>query len=244
MEMQFFVKPGSENEWFEHWRMARWNWFVETLGIDASRLKRKPHEKLAHYAAAAEDIEYLFPFGWGEVEGIHSRTDFDLGRHQEFSGKKLEYVDTATKERFVPYVIETAVGATRTFMAVLCDAYAEEEIPNGDGGSETRAVLRLKPQLAPVTVAVLPLVNKDGMPEAANAIVADLQKQFRVDYDTSGAIGRRYRRQDEVGTPYCVTVDGQTISDGTVTLRDRDSMQQIRIPAAMLGSEIASRLTV
>jgi glycyl-tRNA synthetase len=242
MEMQFFVKPGSESEWFEYWRQARWDWFVQTLGVNPDRLHRKPHEKLAHYAAAAEDIEYLFPFGWGEVEGIHSRTDFDLGRHQEFSGKKLEYVDTATKDRFVPYVIETAVGATRTFMAVLCDAYAEEEIPTSDGGTETRVVLRLKPSLAPITAAVLPLVNKDGMPEAAEKIVRNLQQSYRVDYDTSGAIGRRYRRQDEVGTPFCITVDGQTIEDGTVTLRERDSMQQIRIDAGQLSGEIARRL--
>jgi glycyl-tRNA synthetase len=242
MEMQFFVRPGSENEWYDYWRTARWNWFVDTLGINAKRLHRKPHEKLAHYAAAAEDIEYLFPFGWGEVEGIHSRTDFDLGRHQEFSGKKLEYVDTATKDRFVPYVIETAVGATRTFMAVLCDAYTEEEVATADGGSETRVVLKLKPSLAPVTAAVLPLVNKDGMPEAAEKIVADLQRNHRVDYDTSGAIGRRYRRQDEVGTPFCITVDGQTIEDGTVTLRERDSMQQVRLRANEISAEIARRL--
>jgi glycyl-tRNA synthetase len=242
MEMQFFVRPGSENEWYDYWRTARWNWFVDTLGINAERLHRKPHEKLAHYAAAAEDIEYLFPFGWGEVEGIHSRTDFDLGRHQEFSGKKLEYVDTATKDRFVPYVIETAVGATRTFMAVLCDAYTEEEVATADGGSETRVVLKLKPSLAPVTAAVLPLVNKDGMPEAAEKIVADLQRNHRVDYDTSGAIGRRYRRQDEVGTPFCITVDGQTIEDGTVTLRERDSMQQVRLSADEISAEIARRL--
>ena len=242
MEMQFFVKPGSESEWFDYWRQARWDWFVQTLGVNPDRLHRKPHEKLAHYAAAAEDIEYLFPFGWGEVEGIHSRTDFDLGRHQEFSGKKLEYVDTATKDRFVPYVIETAVGATRTFMAVLCDAYTEEEIPTSDGGTETRVVLRLKPSLAPITAAVLPLVNKDGMPEAAEKIVRNLQQSYRVDYDTSGAIGRRYRRQDEVGTPFCITVDGQTIEDGTVTLRERDSMQQIRIDAGQLSGEIARRL--
>lgn len=242
MEMQFFIKPGTEGEWFDYWRQARWDWFVNNLGIKADHLHRKPHEKLAHYAAAAEDIEYLFPFGWGEVEGIHSRTDFDLGRHQEFSGKKLEYVDTVTKDRFTPYVIETAVGATRTFMAVLCDAYAEEEVPTGDGGSETRAVMRFAPSLAPVTAAVLPLVNKDGMPEAAQAIMRNLQRSFRVDYDTSGAIGRRYRRQDEVGTPFCITIDGETLSDSTVTLRDRDTMQQIRVHTDALTGEIRRRL--
>lgn len=242
MEMQFFVKPGTEGEWFDYWRQARWDWLVNNIGIDPTHLHRKPHEKLAHYAAAAEDIEYLFPFGWGEVEGIHSRTDFDLGKHQEFSGKKLEYVDTVTKDRYTPYVIETAIGATRTFLAVLCDAYAEEEVPTGDGGSETRTVMRLKPSLAPVTAAVLPLVNKDGMPEASEAIMRNLQRSFRVEYDTSGAIGRRYRRQDEVGTPFCVTIDGQTITDSTVTLRERDTMQQTRIHTDSLSQEIGRRL--
>ena len=244
MEMQFFVKPGTEGEWFEYWRQARWDWYVNELGIHPTHMHRKPHEKLAHYAAAAEDIEYLFPFGWGEVEGIHSRTDFDLGKHQEFSGKKLEYVDTVSKDRYTPFVIETAIGATRTFLAVLCDAYAEEEVPTADGGVETRAVMRLKPSLAPVTAAVLPLVNKDGMPEAAESIMRNLQRSFRVEYDTSGAIGRRYRRQDEVGTPFCVTVDGQTTSDSTVTLRERDSMQQIRIHTDALTEEIRRRLDV
>lgn len=243
MEMQFFVPPGTEGEWFEYWRQERWNWFTR-LGIKADHLRRKPHEKLAHYAAAAEDIEFLFPFGWGEIEGVHSRTDFDLQRHQEFSGKKLEFVDTATKDRYVPYVIETAVGATRTFMAVLCDAYDEEEVPTGDGKTETRAVMRFAPNLAPTTVAVFPLVNKDGMPEAAQQIHRNLQRSFRVEYDTSGAIGRRYRRQDEVGTPFCVTVDGETVSDGTVTLRERDSMQQVRIHADALEAEIRRRLTL
>ncbi len=243
MEMQFFVKPGTENEWFEYWRNARWNWFTQSLGIDPEKLHRKPHEKLAHYAAAAEDIEYLFPFGWGEIEGIHSRTDFDLGRHQEFSGKKLEYVDTATKDRFTPYVIETAVGATRTFLALLCDAYREEELPTENGGTETRSLLKLKPSIAPVTAAVLPLVNKDGMPEAAESVINNLQRHFRVDYDTSGAIGRRYRRQDEVGTPFCITIDGQTLTDSTVTLRDRDTMQQDRIQVDALVGEIQRRIT-
>ena len=237
MEMQFFIKPGSEAEWFEYWRNERWNWFAD-LGIKTENLRRKPHDKLAHYAAAAEDIEYLFPFGWGELEGVHSRTDFDLQRHQEFSGKKLEYVDTATKDRFTPYVIETAVGATRTFMAVLCDAYAEEQVPGADGAVETRSVMRFKPTLAPTTAAVFPLVNKDGMPEAAEKIYNELRKQFRVEYDTSGAIGRRYRRQDEVGTPFCITVDGETLTNGTVTLRERDSMLQTRISADALTSEL------
>ena len=241
MEMQFFVKPGSETEWYEYWRQQRWDWF-KGLGIREENMRRKPHEKLAHYAAAAEDIEYQFPFGWGEVEGIHSRTDFDLAKHQEFSGKKLEYVDTATKDRFVPYVVETAIGATRTFLAVLCDAYAEEEAPTADGKVEKRSVMKFKPSLAPVQVAVFPLVNKDGMPEAAKDIQAKLQQSFRVDYDTSGAIGRRYRRQDEIGTPFCITIDGETLSDSTVTLRDRDTMEQVRVPVDKISTEIGSRL--
>lgn len=241
MEMQFFVPPGTETEWYDYWRNERWEWF-KSIGIREENLRRKGHDKLAHYASAAEDIEYLFPFGWGEVEGIHSRTDFDLQRHMEFSGKKLEYVDTATKERYVPYVVETAVGATRTFMALMCDAYHEEEIDGGDGKVDTRAVLRFKPWLAPVTVAVFPLVNKDGMPEAALDIQRNLQRSFRVDYDTSGAIGRRYRRQDEIGTPFCVTIDGETLSDNTVTLRERDSMKQDRISIDTLESEIHRRL--
>ena len=242
MEMQYFIPPGSEGEWFEYWRAERWEWF-KRLGISEDKLRMKPHDKLAHYATAAEDIEYLFPFGWGELEGIHSRTDFDLKRHMEFSGKKLEFVDTATKDRYVPYVIETAVGATRTFMAVLVDAYAEEEVTSADGKVEKRSLMRFTPELAPVTVAVFPLVNKDGMPEAAQDIHRNLQRSFRVDYDTSGAIGRRYRRQDEIGTPFCVTIDGDTLSDNTVTLRDRDTMQQDRISVDALEQEIRRRLT-
>lgn len=241
MEMQFFVKPGEEQEWYEYWRQERWNWFLQ-MGIKAESLQRKPHQKMAHYATAAEDIEYAFPFGWGEIEGIHSRTDFDLNKHQEFSGKKLEYVDTATKDRFTPYVIETAAGATRTFMALLCDAYSEEEVANADGGSETRTVLRFKPELAPTTVAVFPLVNKDGMPEFAEKLFDDLRKEFRTEYDTSGAIGRRYRRQDEVGTPFCVTIDGESLSDSTVTIRYRDSMEQERVNIDALVSLIHRRL--
>lgn len=241
MEMQFFVKPGTESEWFEYWRQERWNWF-SMMGIKAGNLRRKPHEKLAHYAVAAEDIEYRFPFGWGEVEGIHSRSDYDLKRHQEYSGKKLEFVDTATRERFTPYVIETAIGATRTFMAVLCDAYAEESVPTADGGEEIRVVMRFKPWLAPTAVAVFPLVNKDGMPEMAEKIYRDLQKSLRVEYDTSGAIGRRYRRQDEVGTPFCITIDGETLSNNTVTVRERDSMLQQRISIDALADDLHRRL--
>ena len=230
MEMQYFIKPGSEVEWFEYWREKRWNWFKK-LGMGEDKLKLKPHEKLAHYASAAVDIEFLFPFGWGEIEGIHSRTDFDLSKHQEFSGKKLEWIDTVTKERFTPFVIETSAGASRSFMAFMCNAYDEDSAPDDKGNMETRVVMRFHPKLAPLKVAVFPLVNKDGMPEFAKKLHQDLQQNFKCQYDVSGAIGRRYRRQDEIGTPFCITVDGQTLEDGTVTIRSRDTMTQERIPA-------------
>ncbi len=241
MEMQYFVKPGGEMEEFEQWREQRWNWFLR-YGMNPDSLRLKPHEKLAHYANAAVDIEFKFPFGWGEIEGIHSRTDFDLMRHQEFSGKKLEYVDTVTRERFVPYVIETSAGASRSFMAFLCNAFDEEKVVSEAGAEETRTILRFHPALAPVTVAVLPLVNKDGMPEMAEKIFKDLQRSFRVQYDDGGAIGRRYRRQDEIGTPFCVTIDGQSIEDGTVTVRERDSMSQIRLDATSLKNYIREHI--
>lgn len=228
MEMQFFVKPGEEKKWFDYWLEQRYNWYMN-LGMSENKLKTKVHDKLAHYANHAVDIEYEFPFGFGEIEGIHSRTDFDLSAHQEFSGKKLEYVDTVNKERYVPYVIETSGGVSRSLMAFLVNAYDEEEITNEKGKTEVRTVLHFHPKLAPVTFAVFPLVNKDGMPELAHKIYKDLQKDFKVQYDTSGAIGRRYRRQDEIGTPFCITVDGQSLEDNTVTIRERDTMKQDRI---------------
>ncbi|KXK53003.1 MAG: glycine--tRNA ligase [Chlorobi bacterium] len=236
MEMQFFVKPGEDAKWYDYWREQRWNWFRD-LGMQMERLRMKPHEKLAHYARAAVDIEYQFPFGWGELEGIHNRSDFDLGRHTEYSGKKLEYFDQVANERYTPFVIETAVGASRSTMAFLCDAYAEEEV-NG----EKRNVLRFHPKLAPYKVAVFPLVNRDGMQEFAQKLYGDLQRSFKAFYDDSGAVGRRYRRQDEAGTPFCVTIDGQTLEDGTVTIRHRDTMQQERIPAEGVGSYVGQRI--
>jgi len=223
MEMQYFIKPGSEKEWFEYWKHIRYNWYIEN-GMTPDSIKFKDHEKLAHYANFATDIEYLFPFGWGEIEGIHSRTDFDLRNHQEFSGKKLEYVDPQNNERFIPFVIETSGGVTRSLMAFLCNAYTEDEAPDDKGNPEKRVVMRFKPTLAPITAAVFPLVNKDGMPEKATGIYKELQKYYRTAYDTSGAIGRRYRRQDEIGTPFCITVDGLTLEEDTVTIRERDSM--------------------
>jgi glycyl-tRNA synthetase len=236
MEMQFFVRPGEDEKWYEYWLQSRLDWFRD-CGMTMERIRTKPHEKLAHYARAAVDIEYEFPFGWGELEGVHNRTDFDLTRHAEFSGKKLEYYDQTANERFVPYVIETAVGASRSTMAFLVDAYYEEEV-----AGEKRTVLRFHPKLAPYKLAVLPLVNKEGMPEIATKIYTDLQRWLKVFYDDSGAVGRRYRRQDEVGTPYCATIDGQTTEDGTVTVRDRDTMEQIRIPADRLREYVAEKI--
>ena len=243
MEMQYFVKPGTDDQEFEFWRAERMRWFVN-LGMKKEKLQwhQHPKDKLAHYAKDAYDIEYEFPFGWGEIEGIHNRTDFDLSRHEQFSGKAMKYFDEATKEKFTPYVIETSAGASRSFMAFLVDAYHEEEAPTAEGGTETRVVLKLHPKLAPTKVAVFPLVNRDGMPEFAMNIEAELREHFRIFYDDSGAVGRRYRRQDEAGTPYCVTVDSQTLTDQTVTIRERDSMRQDRISAANVKSYIAERL--
>jgi glycyl-tRNA synthetase len=243
MEMQYFIKPEDDNKWYDHWKEKRMNWYTE-LGMKKDKLHFAPHpqDKLAHYAKAAIDIEYEFPFGWGELEGIHNRGDFDLKQHSEFSGKKLEYFDDETKERFIPYVIETSAGASRSFMAFLVDAYDEDEAPTADGKVEKRTVLRLHPKLAPLKCAVFPLVNKDGLQEVAHKITSDLQSLFKVFYDESGAVGRRYRRQDECGTPYCVTVDYDTLKDNTVTIRDRDSMKQERIGIENIKEFIINRI--
>ncbi|HLT48185.1 MAG TPA: glycine--tRNA ligase [Rubricoccaceae bacterium] len=240
MEMQYFVKPGTQREAYEAWAEKRLAWHVGN-GVRPEHLRWHQHEKLAHYADAAQDIQYRFPFGWNEVEGIHSRTDYDLRRHQEYSGKKMEYFDPQTQERYIPYVVETSAGLDRTILMLLADAFHEEQVGEGDK-AETRSVLRFHPALAPYTAAVFPLVKKDGMPERAHAIEADLRKQFNVFYDEKGAVGRRYRRQDEVGTPFCITVDGQTLEDGTVTVRDRDSMQQDRIEAANVRRYVEDRI--
>ena len=243
MEMQFFVKPGTDGEWFERWREERFRWHTEVLGLSADRLRYHPHEKLAHYAAAAGDVEFHFggtigEGGWGEIEGIHNRTDFDLSKHQEFSGKKLQYVDTATNEKYIPYIIETSVGADRATLAVLANAYREEEVEG-----ETRVVLGIKPSLAPLKAGVFPLVKKDGMPDRAAAIHQDLRRRgIPSFYDEAGAIGRRYRRQDEAGTPFCVTVDGETMEQGTVTVRDRDTMQQSRISQDEIARFLEERI--
>lgn len=238
MEMQFFVKPGTEDEWFEFWRQERMKWHV-ALGIRPEKLRFHQHAKdeLAHYAKDAYDIEYEFPFGWHEFEGIHNRTNFDLSRHQESSGKKLEYLDTATNERFIPFVVETSVGADRTTLVLLCDAYHEEDV-----AGEKRVVMRFHPSLAPLKAAVFPLVNKDGMPELARRIYDGLRGRFNVFYDDGGSIGRRYRRQDEAGTPFGITIDGQSTQDQTVTVRDRDTLLQVRVAADQLVEHLQERL--
>ena len=224
MEMQFFVKPGTEIEWFNKWKETRMKWH-QALGFGAENYRFHDHDKLAHYANAATDIEYNFPFGFKEVEGIHSRTDFDLSNHQKFSGKKIQYFDSETGESYVPYVVETSIGVDRMFLQVMSAAYTEQTLEGGD----SRVVLKFPPALAPVKVAVLPLVKKDGMPEVAQKIVDLLKYDYNVVYDEKDSVGKRYRRQDAVGTPFCVTVDGQTLEDGTVTVRHRDTMQQERV---------------
>lgn len=238
MEMQYFCKPGSDKQHYDEWKERRIEWF-KSLGMTASKLRFHDHpkDKLAHYAKEATDIEYEFPFGWGEIEGIHNRTDFDLGRHQEFSGKSQQYFDDETKEKFIPYIIETSAGASRSFMAFLVDAYYEEQVKD-----EVRNVLRFHPKLAPIKAAILPLVNKDGMPEIARKIEADLRSYLRIFYDDKGAVGRRYRRMDEVGTPFCITVDTQTLQDETVTVRERDTMEQIRISISGLLNYLSEKL--
>jgi len=238
MEMQYFVKPSDDKQYFDYWKTMRMDWF-KNLGMNPDNLRYHDHpaNKLAHYAKEATDIEYLFPFGWGEIEGIHNRTDFDLARHEQFSKKSLSNFDDDTKEKFLPYIIETSAGASRSFMAFLIDSYDEEDL-----GGEVRTVLHLNPKLAPVKAAILPLVNKDGMPEFAKKIETELRTKYKVFYDDKAAIGRRYRRMDEIGTPYAITIDTQTLEDNSVTVRERDSMEQIRIDASKLPGYLAEKL--
>ena len=229
MEMQFFIKPGTQQEWYEHWKKARLAWHL-SLGLGEENYRFHPHEKLAHYADAACDIEFRFPFGFKELEGIHSRTDFDLGNHEKYSGKKLQYFDPDENRSYVPYVLETSVGLDRLFLAIFSHSLQEETLEGG----ETRTVLRLPFVLAPTKVAILPLLKKDELPELALEIFNDLKYDFTVTYDEKDAIGRRYRRQDAVGTPFCITVDHQSKEDGTVTIRHRDTMEQQRLPISSL----------
>jgi glycyl-tRNA synthetase len=233
MEMQFFIKPGTQKEWYEKWKEARLKWHL-SLGMGSENYRFHDHEKLAHYADAAADIEFNFPFGFKELEGIHSRTDFDLSQHEKFSNKKLQYFDPEENKSYVPYVIETSIGLDRMFLSVFSHALQEEELEN----NTTRTVLKLPAVLAPTKAAVLPLVKKDGLPEIARNIIKDLKFDFNVIYDEKDAVGRRYRRQDAVGTPFCITVDHQTLQDKTVTIRYRDSMEQERVDISALRNII------
>jgi glycyl-tRNA synthetase len=227
MEMQFFVRPGTEMEWFQHWKESRLKWHL-SLGTATNKYRFHDHLKLAHYANAATDIEFQFPFGFKEVEGIHSRTDFDLKQHQEFSGKKMQYFDPEINQNYIPYVIETSIGLDRMFLLTLINAYQEEEVGEGDK-KEVRTVLALPPQLAPIKVAILPLMKKDGLPEKAREIMDSLKSSYRCHYEEKDTIGKRYRRHDAVGTPFCVTVDHESLENNTVTIRHRDSMTQERV---------------
>lgn len=240
MEMQFFVRPGTEDQWYQYWKKARMQWH-DAIGIPKDKYQYHDHLKLAHYAKAAVDIEFEFPFGFKELEGIHSRSDFDLSQHQALSGKKLQYFDPELGESYVPYVVETSIGVSRMFLAVLSSALKEEMIDNDP--ANTRIVLQIHPCLAPVKVAVLPLMKKDGLAEKAKEIFANLKYDYQVQYDEKDAIGKRYRRQDAIGTPYCITIDHQTLEDNTVTIRERDSMSQERLPIAQIEETIKEKLS-
>ncbi|WP_353828744.1 glycine--tRNA ligase [Agromyces sp. SYSU T0242] len=246
MEMEFFVEPGTDEDWHQYWIDARHQWYID-LGIDPEnlRLYEHPKDKLSHYSKRTVDIEYRFGFSggdWGELEGVANRTDFDLSTHAQHSGKELSYFDQQKNERWTPFVIEPAAGLTRSLMAFLVDAYHVEEVPNAKGGTDTRTVLKLDPRLAPVKVAVLPLSRNEKLSPLAREVAANLRKHWNVDFDDAGAIGRRYRRQDEIGTPFCVTVDFDSLDDDAVTIRDRDSMGQERVPLAELEGYLAARL--
>lgn len=233
MEMEFFVRPGTEMQWFKYWKETRIKWHL-ALGISEDKYRFHDHDKLAHYANAATDIEFEFPFGFKELEGIHSRTDFDLKRHQEFSGKKLQYFDPELNESYIPYVIETSIGLDRTFLAVFSNSFLEETLEDGS----IRTVLNLPKVLSPIKAAILPLVKKDGMPEKAREVMDLLKPEFMVQYDEKDAIGKRYRRQDAIGTPYCITIDTETLENNTVTIRERDTMHQDRIAISELEAYI------
>ena len=239
MEMEFFCRPGTEMEFFEKWKANRMKWHVN-LGMGAENYRFHDHEKLAHYANAATDIEFNFPFGFKELEGIHSRTDFDLGNHQRYSGRKIEYFDPEENRAYTPYVVETSIGVDRMVLAVLSHSYKEEKLENG----ETRTVLSIPAPLAPVKAAVLPLVKKDGLPEFAQKVMDELKYDFNCQYEEKDSIGKRYRRQDAIGTPFCITVDHQSLEDGCVTVRDRDTMQQERVPVSELRAMIDRKVNL
>ena len=244
MEMEFFVRPGDDDRWHEHWIQERFAWY-KALGISEERLRLRVHEpdELAHYAKATSDIEYLFPWGWGELEGIANRTDFDLSQHEASSGKGMHYFDQELNEHYFPYVIEPAAGVDRAALTFMIDAYDEEMAPTGDGKEETRVVMRFHPDIAPMQVAVLPLSRNEKLTPTAREVLAQARRSFRTQYDDAQSIGRRYRRQDEIGTPLCVTVDFQTVEDDqAVTIRNRDSMQQVRVPIAEMSDAIRNEL--
>ena len=243
MEMQFFVRPGTELDWFSHWKEARMKWH-RALGFGDDNYRFHDHDKLAHYANAAADIEYRFPFGFREVEGIHSRTDFDLRQHQQQSGKKMQYFDPEINESYIPYVIETSIGVDRMFLQVIAASYFEEDLTKEDGTPDSRVVLSLPAALAPVKLAVMPLVRKDGLPDISRRIISDLKFDFNCQYDEKDSIGKRYRRQDAIGTPYCITIDYQTVQDETVTIRYRDSMEQERVSVSQLRAIIADKVSM
>jgi len=243
MEMQYFVPPGTELGWFEHWKELRMKWH-RSLGFGDEKYRFHDHDKLAHYANAAADIEFQFPFGFKEVEGIHSRTDFDLGSHQEYSGKKLQYFDPDTNKNYVPFVVETSIGLDRMFLQIISAAYTEETLSKEDGSTDTRVVMKLPPVLAPVKLAVFPLTKKDGLPDKARTIVDELKFEFNCQYEEKDSIGKRYRRQDAIGTPYCITVDHQTLKDDTVTIRYRDTMEQERVEIDSLKEIIKEKVDI
>jgi glycyl-tRNA synthetase len=243
MELQFFVRPGSELEWFQKWKQTRMNWH-QALGFGSENYRFHEHDKLAHYANAAVDVEYRFPFGFKEVEGIHSRTDFDLSQHQQFSGKKITYFDPELNESYVPFVVETSIGVDRMFLQIMAASYAEEEVVSEDGKKDIRVVLRIPAPLAPVKLAVMPLMKKDGLAEKAREIIDDLKFDFNCQYDEKDSIGKRYRRQDAIGTPFCVTVDHVTLEDDTVTIRYRDTMLQDRVKISDLKRLISGEVSM
>jgi glycyl-tRNA synthetase len=243
MEMEYFVPPAESGKWFEYWTAERYNWYLD-LGIPESMLRLRPHEQdeLSHYSIGTSDVEFLYPWGWGELEGIAQRTDFDLTQHSKFSGEDLSYFDQENNEKYIPYVIEPAAGADRATLAFLLAAYDEDEAVSGEGKTEKRTVLRLDPRLAPIKVAVLPLSKNERLTPLAQDVAKALRPHFQIDVDLAGAIGRRYRRQDEVGTPLCVTIDFDSLDDNAVTIRERDSMSQDRIPLDRLLPELHTRL--
>jgi glycyl-tRNA synthetase len=244
MEMQFFIPPGTQQEWYRFWKEKRMKWHL-ALGTPPEKLKFKDHDNLAHYADAAVDIQFDFPFGFKELEGIHSRTDYDLSRHAEFSGKKITYFDHERNESYVPYVLETSIGCDRMFLAILSNALVDEQVPDAQGEDSTRTVLRLPAALAPVKCAILPLLkNKDELTSLATQIYDTLKISFECEYDEKDAIGRRYRRQDAIGTPFCVTIDFDSLEDNTVTVRERDSLAQIRMPIEQLEAYISQKTSM